>query len=77
MNDILEQLQKLNDEGWCINLINDDNGYWAFGTDGVQNVRLLQSDDLETVTFIEGKMFADTINEAWKLFLIEHDLKGE
>lgn len=63
----LESLAKI---GYCPNLLNDDNGYWAVTFDGFQNVVTGDSpEDVQTVFFIEAESWKDSIYEAlvWAL----------
>lgn len=72
-----ERLDALEKIGNGIGLIEDDNGYWAVGTDGHQNIRFSQDEDLETVHWIEAKMFRRTIREAIDVFLDAQEEKVE
>jgi hypothetical protein len=54
-------VEKLNAEGGCYSLINDDNGHWAMASDGIQNVP--DGDDpadIATSFWVEKDLWADT-----------------
>ena len=68
---ILEHLANL---GQCPNLLNDDNGHWAFASNGYQNV--VCGDDpenVETSFFVEAKLWKYTPREALKYYLFEEE----
>lgn len=74
-----ERLDALEKIGNGLGLIEDDNGYWAVGTEGHQNIRcdgFFVGGDLETVHWIEAKMFRKTIREAIDVFLDAQEEKG-
>lgn len=62
--DVVEILEAFTEIGYCLNLINDDNGMWAIGSDGMQSVRYEANMDLETWFFIPARCFKPTIREA-------------
>jgi len=74
--DLIEELNRYTDKGWCINLINDDNNHWAFAHFGMQNIRKMPDGDFETTLFIDGTAFKDSIYEAWKYFADNNKLKA-
>jgi hypothetical protein len=46
-------------------LVNDDNGHWAFVSDGMQNIPMDDDVfDLEAVLWVEKNAFKSTIREA-------------
>lgn len=58
-------VEKLINEGWCVSLINDDNGHWALTDEGMQNVpdhwaKDDEPDDIVTTFFIGKELWADT-----------------
>ena len=60
--ELLDWLEK--QEGGA--LINDDEGHWAFASEGIQNINLSDEEyyDLHTVHWVEKHAFKDSIREA-------------
>lgn len=75
----LEQLlDLLADDGYCPNLMNDDNGHWALVFDGFQNVPLGNDpDDISSCVWIERKYWKDNIRGAVLFRLTEMILDYE
>jgi len=68
---IMQQLSYL---GWCPNLLNDDNGYWAVTGEGFQNVVI--GDEPSNVNlnfFVQAKEWKSTPKEALLYYLTEND----
>lgn len=66
---VMEQLSHL---GWCVNLLNDDNGHWAVTCDGYQNlVYGDEPEDVETHFFVEAKEWQNSPKDALYKFLQE------
>jgi len=59
-----ERLNWLEEQGDGIALINDDQGFWAVASDGMQSLSEIPPDDLSTSYFIEKKYFKPSIREA-------------
>jgi hypothetical protein len=58
----LEELAKI---GYCLLLLNDDNGHWAVTFDGLQSVPMTNKpEDIVTTLFIQAKYWKDSIYEA-------------
>lgn len=54
-------VDKMEKEGYCPALLSDDNGHWAFATDGIQNVPLGEEpEDIETTFFVPKNRWADS-----------------
>jgi hypothetical protein len=65
------RLEQLADQGYCPNLLNDDNGHWALVFDGFQQVpEGKEPQDIETSFFVIKEFWKPTIQEA-----IEYSLK--
>jgi len=65
-------MMQLSNLGWCPNLLNDDNGHWAFASDGFQNVVYGdEPEDVETSFFVEAKYWKKTPKEALNFYLNE------
>ncbi len=60
-----ERLNWLENEGYGVALINDDNCHWAVVFDGFQNVALgWESEDLQTTFFIGKDKWYDSLRDA-------------
>jgi len=65
--------QALSEIGYCPNLLNDDNGYWAVTFDGMQNIRQTDDEDYTGSFYIEAKYWKETIREALIVALEEEE----
>ena len=70
--------QALSEIGYCPNLLNDDNGYWAVSFDVVQNYRFIEDDEdynanLTNSFYIESQYWKETIREALIVALEEEE----
>lgn len=62
VEDVMTELGKM---GYCVNLLNDDNGHWAFASDGYQSVPSGKyAENIQTSFFIEKKKWKTTIRAA-------------
>ena len=60
-----EALEALAKEGFCPNLLNDDNGHWALVFDGFQSVPFGDDpEDISTTFFVFKDQWKDTVREA-------------
>lgn len=53
-------VEKLNADGGCYSLINDDAGHWALSSDGQQSIPEKFPGDIWTQFIIEADLWADT-----------------
>ncbi len=65
--DVLRAMEDMTRKGWAVSLIYDDNGHFAFGTDGFQNCRQF-GDDLSISWIVKAEDFKPTIRQAWDQF---------
>ncbi len=65
--DILRAMEGMTHKGWAVSLIYDDNGNFAFGTDGFQNCRQF-GEDLSISWIVKAEDFKPTIRQAWDHF---------
>ena len=70
--DLVKELTALADKGWAVNLIYDDDGNWAFSSEGAQNCRELPDGELSISHWVKGSAFRPSIEEAWSAFLEEN-----
>ena len=70
--ELLDGLEEATARGCCPNVVFDDNGHWACTDDGMQNVLVGDTPgDLESVVWVEARLFRKTIREAIDLYLTE------
>lgn len=71
-NGLYDCLETLADNGYCPNLLNDDNGNWALTFSGFQSLRLKDTDDYEGSFFVEARFWKPDLIDA-VIYALEND----